>query len=110
MAIANDDTIVYEIVVYLSGIVHPCQEEIGIGRIYLFADRQHLECLYHTAPLYKKNLHPLVYLERILQGLKGLLLGEQVDIIRILHLIKYINDLLRCESHAQADCSTSPSL
>ena len=38
------------------------------------------------------------------------MLGELVDVVGIFHLIIYINDVLRGESHAQTDSCRSPSL
>ena len=39
-----------------------------------------------------------------------MLLSKQIDVIRIFHLIKYVNNLLARKSHSQTESSTAPCL
>ena len=99
-AVADNNAFVDQVVIDGLRVGHLCQEEIGIGLIHLFADGQFLECGHQTATLGKQNLDVFVDFVGVFQHLQRLLLGELVDVIGILHLIIYINDILRGESHA----------
>ena len=104
VAVANDDALIHQIVVDLVGIGHLGQEEVGIRRINLLADREYAEGLHHAAALLLQNLYPTIYFEWVLQCLECLLLGEQVDIVmsrRILLTVlgwTFKNEAMSCKS------------
>ena len=89
MAVAHDDALIDQIVVDLRGIGHLGQEEVGVGRIDLLADRQEFEGFHHSRALFQQDLHPLIDFEWILQGFESLFLSQKIDVIGVLHLIKH---------------------
>ena len=91
-AVAYDDALTDQVVVDALGIRDLCQKEIGIGGIYLVADRQLAEGLHHAVALLQDELNPAIYLVGVAQHLDGLLLCELVDIIGILHLVEDVDD------------------
>ena len=109
-AISDDDAAIDEIVVDAVGIGHLCQEEVGIGMIDLLADGEHGEGIHHAGALLEEDLYPLFDVDGALESLECLLLSEQIDVVGVFHLIKYIDNLLSGESHAETDGSASPCL
>jgi hypothetical protein len=92
-AVSDDDAQIYQIVVDTGSVTHLCQEEVGLCGIYLLADGEYGECLHHAGALLKQYLHPFLYVDGVLQGFKSLLLGECVDIIRVLYFVEKVDDL-----------------
>ena len=110
IAVSYDDALCHQIIVDGLRIRNLYQEEVGIRRINLHGDRQIQKGSHHLRTLLKDVLHPLIHLQWILQNLKCLLLGKQIHIIRILHLIEYINNLLAGKRHTQTKRCTTPCL
>ena len=48
IAVSDDDALIHEVVVDAVGIVHLCQEEVGLCGIHLFADGQFSKGLHHA--------------------------------------------------------------
>ena len=94
IAVAHDDAAIYQIVVDLGGIGHLGQEEVGIRRINLFADRQFEERLHKSCALLQQYLHCLIHLEGVFQHHHSLLLCQLVYVIRIFYLVIDGNYLL----------------
>ena len=110
VAIAHNDALIDQIVIDGCSICHLCEEDVGLCGVHLLADRQVGEGCHHFATFLQNGLHPVVYLIGIFQNLECLLLGEEVDVVRVFHLIEYIYNLLAGKCHAQTDGSTTPCL
>lgn len=110
VAVAHHDATINEIVVDDIGIVHTSQEEIGIGREDLLTDGQLGKGCHETGALGAYSREPLADLGEVLYHAYGLLLGELVHVVRILHLVEKRDNLGRGKGHAQADSGTSPCL
>ena len=74
--VAYDDAFLYEVVVDFLGVNDLHKYEIGIRGIYLLADWQELECLYHSLTLLIEQLYPVLYGIGVVETLYGLLLRE----------------------------------
>ena len=110
VAVADNDAAVHQIVVDALGVRHAGQKEVRVGAEHLLAQRQILERLHQPLALVQQYLHPLVHLERVLQHLHRLLLRQQIDVVGILHLIIYIDNLPGGKGHAQTDGCRGPRL
>jgi len=94
-AVAHYDSLSHEVVISGLRILHLSEEEVGISRIYLLADRQEREGIHELTALLKDKLHPLLHLKVAVETVKSLLLCQFVDVIRIFHLIIY-RDAAEC--------------
>ena len=73
-AVSNDEAVLYKIVIDGLGIGHLSQEEIGISRIDLYANRQLLERFHHDFSRLYNHLHPIEDLVGVLQHFQALLI------------------------------------
>ena len=53
---------------------------------------------------------PTIDCSEISQQCQRFLLSQQVDVIRILHLIEQADDFFACKGHSKSDCCRSPCL
>lgn len=61
-AVSYDDAFFHKVVVDALGIGHLCQEEVGIGGIYLFADSKFLEGVNHASAFLQQDTDPFLNL------------------------------------------------
>ena len=91
-------------------IRHLCQEEVGVRGIDLNARRQLTERLYHVLALREDKAHPFRHCLRIVQFFQRLTLCEEIDVVRIFHLIEQLDNLFAGKRHAETDGSAAPCL
>ena len=91
-------------------VSHLGKEEVCVGGVNLLAYRQFSESLHEPATFQQQHVNPFLYAYLVVKALNGLLLSKQVDIIRIFHLVEYVDDVFLCESHAESDGSGAPCL
>ena len=93
-AVSDDDALIHEVVVDAGSVTHLCQQEVGLCGVHFLADRQFGKGLHHAGALLEQHLHPLLNVDGTLQCLKGLLLSERINVVRIFHLVKELDNFL----------------
>ena len=75
------------------GIGHLHQYEIGCSGINVATDGQFCNGRYHVGAFLLDLRHPSLHLQRVGEHLQGALLGQEVDVVRIFHLVEDVDNL-----------------
>ena len=108
VAVAHNNPFLHQIPIDAIRIRHTDEDEVGISGVNLLADGQETQRLDECHTLLQYHGDVALQQGHVTQYLQSFLLGENIHVLRIFHLIEQSNDVGAGKCHTQTDACCSP--